>query len=229
MDRRVLSTQDYLCLVDGARLIKRDKRRLEILLTPKNDVIKFIYKPRFSIPKKIFNETRRFVENAEILREQEIQGPEVVAVYYYPALKCNIIVYKYIMGYSLYDLACRKDFTKLSMLPGLISRLHAAGFYFGDLHLGNIISVENNLALIDIESIIHKGRPLNLKERIANLKYMFSLKRDVPIYQQFGFDAFLEHYFLLSNMTNAMEIKIRDELAGKMGNQVPPPLTPSTA
>lgn len=212
MDRRVLSTQDYCRLVDGARLIKRDKRRLDILLTPNNDVIKFIYKPRFSFPKKILAETRRFVENAEILRALEILGPEIVAVYHYPALKCNIIVYKFISGYSLYDLACRKDFTKLSMLPGLISRLHAAGLKFGDLHLGNIISVGNNLALIDIESIIHKGRPLNLKERIANLKFMFSLKRDVPIYQQFGFDYFLEQYFLSSNMTNTMEIKIRDKL-----------------
>ncbi len=212
MDVQILSTQEYQKLCERTRLIKREKRRLQILLTQDNHIIKFVYKPRLSLPKKIIPETKRFVKNAQILKSHEILCPRVNAIYFYPTLKCNIIVYNYLSGHSLYDLACRNDTTQLTLLPPLISRLHSAGIIFSDLHLGNIIYTNNSLALIDIESIAHKRRPLTPQERLANLQFMFSLKRDVPIHQKFGLDEFLNRYFELSNLTNAMELQMRNNL-----------------
>lgn len=216
MDSRILSKDGYLHLCDGARLIKRDKRQLQILHTPYNEVIKFIYKPRLALPKKILNETRRFLENAKLLKKHEIPCPNIIAVYHYPGLKCDILVYDYITGHSLYDLASRNDITKLSLLPNLISKLHNVGLYFGDFHLGNIIYNGNNLSLIDIESIKYKGRPLNDKERLSNLKYMLSLKRDIPIYKQFGIDDFLNEYLSLSKTSYGMNEAIGFQIKQKL-------------
>lgn len=212
MDSRILSKEEYLTLCDGARLIKRDKRRLQILRTPQNKVIKFIYKPRLSLPKKLLNETARFIENAKILKKHEIPCPNVIAVYHYPVLKSDILVYSYVEGHSLYDLACRNDLSNLSLLPNLISRLHNAGIIFGDLHLGNIIFTGSDLSLIDVESISYKKRPLNQKERLSNLKYMFNLKRDIPVYNKFGFNEFLDKYFSLSNLNASTKESMMSQL-----------------
>lgn len=191
----ILLEKDYLNLTEGAKLIKRTRTKLRLLLSTENKIIKHIYKRKWFSTATLWPYATRFINNAKRLKSKNILVPEINAVYFYPKLNCDILIYDYVDGPTLYDIACNNDLSFMPKFAHYIAMLHDLGIYFKDLHLGNIVVKNDSYTLLDLESIHCKRRALTLTQRAQNLKYMFSIKEHVQFYQQFGADKFLDEYY----------------------------------
>lgn len=191
-----LSESAYQQLVANAIVLKERHGKPAILLTPDKLIVKHIYRRSWFSSSRIWPYAQRFINGAKLLHERGILAPTVRARYYYPTAGCDILVYEYLDGKSLYTLANENNYSYVEKIPAFIAKLHDLGIYFRDLHLDNVIVHNEEFALIDLASIKCRrlSRSLNLKYRARNLAHMFEKQEDQSIYDRFGTERFLRHY-----------------------------------
>jgi len=219
----VLHEQDYLKLTDGAELVKRTRTKIRLLLSAENKIIKHIYRRRFLSTSTIWPYASRFIKNAKHLKSKNILVPEINAVYFYPKLNCDIILYDYVEGKTLYQLACDNDLSFFPKLIHYVAHLHHLGIEFKDIHLSNIVLKEDAFTLLDLESIRYQRKPLNVKQRARNLAYLFSRKEDITLYKQFGLDRFLSGYFELTSLSGRLVAKTKRLVRCRVAEELAPP------
>jgi predicted Ser/Thr protein kinase len=216
MEYATLEEKDYLELTDGAKLVKRTRTKIRLLLSPDNKIIKHIYRRKLLSSTTLWPHAAQFIKNAKKLSSMDIFVPNIHAVYYYPKLNCDIILYDYVEGITLYEMASNNDLSFLPKLAEYIAELHQLGIYFKDLHLNNIVLNNGVFTLLDLESIHCKRRPLRSKQRAKNLAYLFNIKEHIEFYLQFGGEKFLQEYFKLSTLSERSQRKIMKYLKPKI-------------
>ena len=130
----VLQEEEYLKLTEGAKLVKRTRTKIRLLLSKDKKIIKHIYKRKLLSSSTIWPYATRFIDNARHLRSKNILVPDIHGVFFFPRLNCDILIYDYVDGHTLYHLACDKDLSFLPKLAHYIAMLHQLGIYFKDIH-----------------------------------------------------------------------------------------------
>ncbi len=205
----ILLEHEYLKLTEGAELVKRTRTKIRLLLSSEKKIIKHIYKRKLLSTSTIWPYASRFIKNAKHLSSKNISVPKINAVYFYPTLNCDILIYDFVSGMTLYDLARTNNISFMPDLARYLVGLHDLGIYFKDIHLNNLVSNNDTFTLLDLESIQYQHRPLTITQRIRNLTHLFNKKEDVQFYQQFGLDRFLEEYFHLACLSERLCRKIK--------------------
>ncbi len=198
-----LTDSAYLQLVGDAQVLKLRRGKPAILLTSDQRIIKHIYRRSWFSSSRIWPYAQRFINNATLLHQRGIKVPTIHGRYYYPTFGCDILVYDYLDGKSLFTYAQENNFSYLEKTPAFLSRLHELGIYFRDFHLDNVIIHNNEFALIDIASVKcrRQTRGLNFKYRAKNIAHLFSKNEDQEIYRIFGKNNFLRRYVKSANLS----------------------------
>lgn len=218
----ILQDQDYLKLTDGARLVKRTRTKIRLLLSRDGKIIKHIYKRKLLSSSTLWPYATRFINNAQYLKSKNILVPEIRSVHYYPKLNCDILVYDYVEGRTLFEVARDNDLSFFPQLVEYVAQLHKLGIYFQDIHLDNIVVHNGAFTLLDLESIQVKRRSLSKSLRARNLVHLFNKKEDIPFYHQFGFENFLNAYFDLACVSEGLRQKITHYLISRIPHEVMP-------
>ncbi|MBX9586349.1 MAG: hypothetical protein K2X50_03740 [Gammaproteobacteria bacterium] len=218
----ILQEQDYLKLTDGASLVKRTRTKIRLLLSQDGKIIKHIYKRKLLSSSTLWPYATRFIKNAQYLQSKNILVPEIRAVYFYPKLNCDILIYDYVDGRTLYDVARDRDLSFFPQFVEYVAQLHKLGIYFQDIHLDNIVVNNNIFTLLDLESIQIKRRSLSKSLRARNLVHLFNKKEDIPFYNQFGLENFLNQYFDLACLSEPLRRKITHYLCSRVPKDIAP-------
>lgn len=196
-----LSTQEYQRLTQDATSLKQRGQLPSVLLNTEQQIIKHIYPRPWPSSSKLRPYAARFEKNAKLLTEKGIKTPTVNQVYYYPELNCDILVYEYLNGDSLYHHAKRGDLGPLSRCPSFIAHLHRIGVYFHDLHLDNLVVHAGQLALIDLSSAQIKSGAISSRRRARNIAHLFQKREDQPILAQYGEQRWLREYMQAAKLS----------------------------
>lgn len=208
----LLTEKDYIKLTEGAKLIKRTRTKIRLLLSPQNKIIKHIYRRKFLSTSTLWPYAARFIKNASKLQSKNFSVPTIHEVYYYPKLNSDIIVYDYVEGPTLHEIASTNDLSFFPKFIRYISQLHQTGIYFKDLHLSNIVFKNGVFTLLDLETIHCKRRPLKTSERAQNLAYLFSIKEHKQFYQDYGTDQFINEYLNSIQLSERAQKKLKKKL-----------------
>ncbi len=198
-----LSDSAYVQLVGDAQVLKLRRGKPAILLTSDQRIIKHIYRRSWFSSSHIWPYAQRFINNAQLLHQRGINVPTIRGRYFYPTFGCDILVYDYLEGKSLFTYAREHNFDYLEKTPAFLAKLHDLGIYFRDFHLDNVIIHKNEFALIDISSVKCRrlARGLNFKYRAKNIAQLFSKNEDQEIYKIFGKNNFLRRYVKSANLS----------------------------
>lgn len=198
-----LTDTAYLELVGNAQVLKMRRGKPAILLTSSQRIIKHIYRRSWFSSSRIWPYAQRFINSATTLHQRGITVPTIRGRYYYPTFGCDILIYDYIQGKSLYTHANENNYFYLEKAPSFLAKLHDLGIYFRDFHLDNVIIHNNEFALIDLASVKCKRLPvgLNFKYRAKNIAHLFSKNEDQEIYRIFGKNNFLRRYVKSANLS----------------------------
>ena len=212
----LLTDSEYAKLTENAKLVKRTRTKIRLLLSQDNNIIKHIYKRKLLSSSTIWPYITRFIKNAKYLKSKNISVPNVHAAYFYPTLNCYILIYDYVEQPTLHNIAKNDDFSFFPKLAKFITELHAMGVFFKDIHLDNIIMNDNEFTLLDLESLQYQRRPLTLRQRARNLAHLFNRKEDILFYQKFGWSNFLDHYFDAIYSTPKYQTKLKALISPKL-------------
>ena len=216
----ILEEKDYLKLTEAAKLVKRTRTKIRLLLSPDGKIIKHIYRRRLLSTSTLWPYAARFINNAKKLESLNISVPKINDVYYYPKLNCDIIVYDYVKGPTLNEIASTNDFSFFPLLIQYIAQLHQNGIYFKDLHLSNIVYHDGLFTLIDLETIHCKKRSLRISERAKNLAYLFNIKEHIQFYLHYGTEKFTNEYLSFTPLTERSKKRIKQFLISKLPKEL---------
>ncbi|MDG1205015.1 MAG: hypothetical protein P8N51_06550 [Pseudomonadales bacterium] len=212
--------------IEANSLLFGTVQRPGIMLTSKNEIVKFIY-PRKKFSKAIFfSQAANFEKNAKALLEKGITGPIVSKTAHCQAANTYYVVYEKLAGEEVRDLCDQSQLQHLTELAHYLAELHDKGIYFRALHLGNVLKLEDgNFALIDIADLKTKSRSLSAFARGRNIAHMFNVSEDKVYFQQFGVNRFLEAYFQRAKLTDTkkgllvwrMKRRLRADMRGGLG------------
>ncbi len=177
-------------------------KRPGIMLTPENDIVKFIYPRKKVSSTTITSQAERFERNSARLVEKGIAGPVVTDTCYIPEVPAYYVVYGKLDGEEIRDLCGEGELDHLSRLAEFIAVLHDRGVYFRALHLGNVLNLEDGqLGLIDIADLKTSMGSLSAFARGRNIAHMLNVEEDKIHFQQFGVAKFLAAYLDHADLT----------------------------
>lgn len=202
MDR--LSIQQFNKLIQDTVFLKGNHIKPKVLLkTSTQEVFKIIKKSKkwFSIS-HIWSYAKRFEHASFHLKKLNISALYCKQIFYYPAAKSHIVIYNYVEGTDLCTLTNAKNPMYYTKVLQLVHKLHEAGVYFRDFHLGNVLLQENQrLTLIDVASVSIKKSPLNPRQRARNFLHWFNRQEDKPYFEYFSPEILVQEYLKLCQFT----------------------------
>ncbi len=186
-----------------ATVLEEEPRGEKVLLTRDGRIAKlFRPKPGWS-SSKAWPYALRFAGNARRLKRRGIQAPDVQDVYDCPWMDAHLVVYPFIEGHSIRQIAARNLQTDqvLPDLAAFIADLHSRGVYFRALHFGNVIrKADGTFALIDITPVTMLPLALGAYWRARNFRRLFSYREDRLIIERFGYRRFFDAYLQASRL-----------------------------
>ncbi|MNZ61519.1 hypothetical protein D3C78_796180 [compost metagenome] len=155
----------------------------------------------------------RFARNAEQLAIRNIPCPQVISVYRIPAIMRDAVHYRPLAGHTLRELRPSTATGLLQRELGkFVAKLHKNGVYFRSLHLGNIIKTpDGTLGLIDIADMRVQNRPLNLNQRLRNLRHLLRYENEREWLLSGDSSEFLSNY-LESSKLNMSQHQLKSRI-----------------
>lgn len=200
---KTLTSKDYSSLIDGARILQKDPYGIKVLLTPDNKIIKlFRHKNRLS-SSTFYPYAKRFCDNAAQLKALNIASIHIEDIYNCPDEQRHVVVYPLLPGTTLDHLLATgmESSQLLQRFAGYYANLHNIGVYFRSLHLRNVImQTDGEFGLIDVADMTVKRHSLGPWLRARNFKHMLRYKENLVYLQAFGFEKFLQYYYISGDM-----------------------------
>jgi len=173
---KTLSTEEYVAMRQGARVLEADSFGEKVLLLTDGTMLKLFRRKRWLSSAAWYPYAQRFADNAASLRQLGIPVPEVIHVVRIPSIARDAVHYRPLPGRTLRELrrgyldaACEQRLRE--GLARFVVSLHERGVYFRSLHLGNVIYTPDcRFGLIDIADARLYRRPLRKHERLRNLR-----------------------------------------------------------
>jgi hypothetical protein len=197
------NTFQHITQQNDALLLKTTYDRPKLLEKPNGEIIKVFYpkNKRFSSNhRKPY--ALRFCQNAEHLRNKNINAPLIQSIQYCAELDAYIIIYPKIPGENARVLSNMAARPIIPSTAQYIAELHDKGIFFRSIHLENLLYDEKQgFSLLDIVDVTFKKNPLNIFLRYRNLKHMFRISDDVAFWNHYGTSTFLKDYFAATNLS----------------------------
>lgn len=165
----IIQHPDFLEKVKEAKVLYSKRKLYRVYLTPAGHIIKVIHS------RKSFYRTKRrvnrIVTNCKKLQQYNLDTIKIIKIEKYKESNAFAIYYSYIQGKSLAEFFMENsDIDLLYQAITILLFLHQHNIYFLDYHPGNIIlSEDNTLFLIDIETINFSWFPLPMSRCINDL------------------------------------------------------------
>ncbi len=183
---KTIDHQDFLAMRSGAEVLEADGHGDKVLRLVDGSMLKLFRRKRLITSAAWYPYAKRFVDNADALRERGVHVPTVIAAMRIPSIKRDAVLYQPLEGVTIRSLVrqgmdaetenrLKRQFTEF------VIRLHALGIYFRSLHLGNVIlTPSGELGLIDFSDLRIYRRPLPVFMRRRNIRRMlgFDDERD---------------------------------------------------
>jgi len=212
---KTLSQSTYTSLIADARSLSHDiidgKICDKVLRLNDGSIFKLFRIKRLISSARLFPYVERFQANAARLASFDIPTVQVVAVYRIPAIKRTAVHYQPLEGITL------RDHGIVNALDGDLSEklgfffhvLHQNGIYFRSIHFGNIVlTLDNNVGLIDIADMRIYRSALNISRRIRNLRHLFRYRSDAAMLAPVS-DFFLDTYCQQARLSRYGENRFR--------------------
>lgn len=211
----LLGKQQWIELIEDARILQQEIRGIKVYLLPSQDVVKLFRIKRIFSWSFIYPYSMRFARNGQRLETRGIPTVRVNRIFYCHLIKRHGVIYKLMPGDSLYDLLSKKNPAPQLMaeLAEFMGKLHAKGIYFRSLHLGNVIKTPGGeLGLIDIADMRFRPWPLTVNERARNFRHLFrSADYSDPILQ-YGYQNFMRNYLQVVRLQSRRMVKLEQAL-----------------
>jgi len=171
------------------RLVPSKRLVLEASTDSHHVVIKI-----FSPVKKGLQELNKEVRGHKLASDAEIKVPSLISTSEDIA-GCFAVIYKFVenaKSFTLSDGHVLEE--RVVKLLELVLKLHLYGIYQDDIHMDNVLMVNNELYLIDLGSVVceQKGMPLSQKASLENLA---KLVAQFTVIEQDQFVKHLEIYY----------------------------------
>lgn len=218
---KTLSNSELQRFIQKHRLLLGTLQRPELMLTSRQQIVKFFY-PRKSISTSLFiPQAKRFRSNGIKLKQVGITAPEVSELIFCPDIPVHMAVYQYLKGDDIRNLCSKNNYPCIDKLPSYIATLHQRGVYFRAIHLGNILqSDENELALVDITDLTVRLDQLTIFQRARNIAHLFNSTEDKQWLADYGLRRFLDSYHLSAHLSDTkiklLEWRLKVSLSGDL-------------
>jgi len=184
-------------LADTCTLLQGTPERPGLYLSPDDEIYKMYYaRRRFSrsvwrIP------AMRFARNGRALHRLGIRAPLAKALYRFSPKRMHIVLYNRLEGEGLRE-AARNNPEHLAGTGAFLAMLHANGVHFRGIHLGNVLTSAEGLALVDVADLNIRSAPLLPTTRARNIAHILNHPDDAEALTQFGRQRLVHDY-----LTNA--------------------------
>lgn len=202
--------QEIHDLSDVEQVLEQDGNGPKVVILRNGNFAKFFRRKRLWSSAALKSYGQRFAENCQRLNELDIRCPKVEAVY---KLRSNLTAVSYhpLQGETLRKALAQAQPSQAAILATelgrLIASLHNKGIYFRSLHLGNILTDNCSLGLIDVADLYFYNRPLSQSLRVRNLWHMQRYPQDNSlIFKKFS-QQFLQGYAELAEPKYAYALK----------------------
>ncbi len=199
-----ISVQQFHEITKDTIFLKGNHLKPKVLFkTSTQEIIKLIRKSKkFYSLSHIWSYAKRFESGSKRINALGIPALKWKYSYYYPTGKCHVVIYDFLEGIDLHSLTQAKTPVHCSKVLELIQRLHQAGVYFRDFHLGNVLLRENQqLALIDVASMSFQKSSLTPKQRARNFTHWFNRNEDQTYFKYFNPAVIIQTYLNFSDLT----------------------------
>lgn len=176
-------------------------KKPKVIETAESKIIKIFYPKKRSIFSKNKLPALKFCHHAQRLIHLKVGAPKIESLDYCRELQIHLVSYEKLKGEDVRSLVRSGKYHMIHNLAIFIASLHTKGIYFRAIHLANLLHQEQNqFALIDIDDIQFRRKPLSLYMRYRNLKHLFIYRSDKAFWLQHGIETFMDYYFQCSNM-----------------------------
>lgn len=189
--------KDYLALRSDAEVIEADGHGEKVLRLPDGSYLKVFRRKRLLTSAVWAPYARRFADNAAALSRLGIAAPDVVRVYRFPIIRCDVVHYRPLPGDTLRQLigSRRAGADTRALLGGFVASLHRLGVYFRSIHLGNVVLDEaGRFGLIDIADMKIHRHALSRWKRKRNFAHLMRYRMDQAWLLDDDGRAFIEGY-----------------------------------
>lgn len=182
---KTITTEDYLAIINGAKILERDTTAPKVLTLLDGSFLKLFRRKRW-FSSELFNPyVQRFANNAFTLQKLGIAVPKVLNLYRFAYNKLNFtaVHYQPLPGDTLRSVLTRADDTEkkncIRQFGILLATLHENGVYFRSIHLANVLVLPNKqLGLIDFADMSKQSFALSQCKRVRNLKHLRRYEND---------------------------------------------------
>lgn len=214
-----LTNSELQRFIQQHQLLFGTLERPELMLTSKQQIVKFFYRRKFISSSLFIPQAIRFQSNGIKLKQVGITAPEVSELIFCPDIPVHMAVYQYLKGDDLRNLCSKNNYGCIDKLPSYIATLHQKGVYFRAIHLGNILQLdENELALVDITDLTVRLDQLTIFQRARNIAHLFNSTEDKQWLADYGLRCFLDRYYLSANLPDTkikwLEWRLKVSLSG---------------
>jgi hypothetical protein len=209
---QTLSSAQYESLVENGRPVKQMRQGVKVWRLDDGRILK-LFRPRGRFSRsRLYPPNQRFARNAARLAQLGFTSVEVQQIFWNQANGCYGVIYPELPGRTLEELLTATDdhTVVLSALAKLIADLHRAGVNFRSLHLGNVLMIESGtLALIDVQELTFRRRPLGLRARAKNLTRLLRRPQDRALLGESPFEELFSRYLGCSDLSVAAGERLR--------------------
>jgi len=202
LNTKRLSKSELQSFTENNQLLFGRPERPEMMLTSKQEVIKFFYQRKFISTSLLSPQAERFNANSIKLKRIGITAPEVSELIFCPDMSVHVAVYRYLKGTDLRTMCSQNNYQGMDKLPSYMASLHEKGIFFRAIHLGNILLLNGNeLALVDIVDMTVSSSQLSTPRRARNIAHLFKSRKDKKLLEHYGLRRFLDTYHMSAKLT----------------------------
>ena len=220
-----LSRDEFQRFVAQNQVLIGSPERPGLMLTSKQEIVKFFYRRKFISTSLFVPQAERFHANSIKLKQIGLAAPDVSEVYFCPDIPVHMVVYQYLKGADFRELCTKNNSQCIDRLPSYIAMLHETGVYFRAIHLGNVLQLDDDdLALVDITDLTVRSNQVTIFERARNIAHLFNSSEDKLFLADYGLRRFLDSYYLSAKLTagkiRRLEWRLKMSLAGDLRSLV---------
>lgn len=166
----------------------------------------------------------RFLKNTHKLDKLNITAPKVEKIFSLPEKSCHILIYPFISGKTVREIIFSGTENIIKKFAKFTVYLHQKGIFFRDFNTQNIIYQKNkSFALIDIQSVKIRTKPLSTKLCAKGLLRMFNNNEDKLIFRSYGIKRFMKEYLQYSYLNNREQEKLVNYIETAIDQKHPKP------
>ncbi|MBN1140560.1 MAG: toluene tolerance protein [Deltaproteobacteria bacterium] len=216
-----LGVEEYRRLVAEGRIVNKDRRGPKVIERPDGLFLK-IFRRRSIFSSDILTPyALRFQRNARRLAQLGIETVEVRELFFCPALKEHLVLYRPLTGNTLRE-ALAADGRREGLVghfASYLARLHETGVFFRSLHFGNVVlsPAGDSFGLIDVSDMKILARRLPVWKRLRNFQHLIRYPEDRARIEAFGTGLFLHRYLEATSLGD----EEKDSFSNRLRKEIP--------